>query len=297
MQPIDKIHHISAIVGDPNENIIFYRDVLGLKLVKQTVNFDDPHTYHLYFSNQSVDNGTIMTFFPWTNNRKGRVGSGQVGTIAFRIPKSSLPFWHSHLAHHRVSVKKTRLFNRPTLELSDSHGLALALVESNTNANSSAILGFHGAVLLSAHPAETVRTLTDELGLKKELETGEHHHLLTAGEARHHIIVPKTDMRFGRWGIGTVHHIAWSVPTSQVQKEWQSFLAEHQYRVTEVKDRKYFNAIYFPEHGNILFEIATEEPGFAVDEPFDDLGTQLMLPPQFESRRSEITAHLPRLDV
>ncbi|MCA5013037.1 MULTISPECIES: VOC family protein [unclassified Enterococcus] len=297
MNPIDKIHHISAIVGDPQENLQFYRDVLGLRLVKQTVNFDDEHTYHLYYSNQSVDNGTILTFFPWSNAHKGRVGSGQVGTIAFRIPKGTTAYWKEHLAKHQISVKETELFNQPTLELQDSHDLSLALVEGVETADSAAILGFHGTVLLSADPEATSNTLVNDLGLESAVTTEKSYSFYTKGTQKHQIIVPKTVMKFGRWGVGTVHHIAWSVPTYESQKQWQDYLYTHHYSVTEIKDRNYFKAIYFQEHGDIIFEIATETPGFTVDESFENLGKQLMLPPQFEARRAEIISRLPRLDV
>ncbi|GGC79538.1 VOC family protein [Enterococcus wangshanyuanii] len=297
MNPIDKIHHISAIVGDPQENLHFYRNVLGLRLVKQTVNFDDEHTYHLYYSNQSVDNGTIITFFPWNNAHKGRVGSGQVGTIAFRIPKGTAAYWKEHLAKHQVSVKESELFNQLTLELQDSHDLSLALVEGEESADSPDILGFHGAVLLSADPDATSQTLVQDLGLETGKSTEENYTFYTHGVQRHQIILPKIAMKFGRWGVGTVHHIAWSVPTYESQAQWQDYLYTHQYGVTEIKDRNYFKAIYFQEHGSIIFEIATEVPGFTIDESFENLGKQLMLPPQFEARRDQIIAHLPKLDV
>ncbi|MFS1087006.1 VOC family protein [Enterococcus casseliflavus] len=297
MQPIQQIHHISAIVGDPQTNVAFYRDVLGLRLVKQTVNFDDPYTYHLYYSNQALENGTIITFFPWANAHPGRVGSGQVGTIAFRIPKGSSAYWQEHLAKHQVTVQESTLFDRPTLELHDQHDLSLALVEAEESAETPAILGFHGAVLLSAQPEATIQTLADDLGLNIFNKTEKSTHLHTAGTLAHEIVVPHEALPAGRWGVGTVHHIAWSVPTEAVQKEWQEYLYDQRYGVTEIKDRNYFKAVYFQERGNIVFEIATETPGFLVDEPLETLGQQLMLPAQFESRRAEIEDRLPDLSV
>ena len=297
MQPIDKIHHLSAIVGDPQENLQFYRDVLGLRFVKQTVNYEDEHTYHLYYSNQTVDNGTIMTFFPWTNAHKGRVGSGQVGTIAFRIPQGSTPFWKAHLASHHIAVKETNLFLQPTLELQDSHDLALALVEADEVATTPAILGFHGSVLLSANPVATAQTLAQDLGLEAGSDSTTSYHFYTVGAAHHHIVVPKEALSVGRWGIGTVHHIAWSVPDAERQLAWHTYLSTQQYNVTDVKERNYFKALYFQEPGNILFELATEGPGFTLDEPLETLGNTLMLPVQFESRRAEISAHLPKFNL
>lgn len=297
MQPIDHIHHISAIVGDPQANVAFYREVLGLRLVKQTVNFDDPHTYHLYYSNQAIENGTIITFFPWANAHPGRVGSGQVGRIAFRIPKDSSDYWQTRLNQAGIAVQESTLFKQKTLELADVHDLALALVEAEETADTPDILGFHGAVLLSAQPEATIQTLTQDLGLQMIDKTETSSHFLTTGKLHHEIVVPHQALPAGRWGVGTVHHIAWSVPTDEAQKEWQAYLYDQQYEVTEIKDRQYFHAIYFQEHGSIVFEIATEAPGFLVDEPLASLGEALKLPPQFEAQRADILAHLPQLNI
>ncbi|OTN75163.1 hypothetical protein A5886_000233 [Enterococcus sp. 8G7_MSG3316] len=297
MQPIEHIHHISAIVGDPQANVAFYRQVLGLRLVKQTVNFDDPYTYHLYYSNQHIENGTIITFFPWANAHAGRVGSGQVGRIAFRIPKDSSDYWREHLRRSGIAVQESTLFKQKTLALADTHDLALALVESEETADTPDILGFHGAVLLSAQPAATMQTLTHDLGLQLVEETETSSHFLTTGQQHHEIVVPHQALPAGRWGVGTVHHIAWSVPTDTAQKEWQTYLHDQQYGVTEIKDRHYFHAIYFQEHGSIVFEIATQTPGFLVDEPLETLGETLTLPPQFEAQRADILAHLPQLKI
>ena len=297
MQPIDHIHHISAIVGDPQANVAFYREVLGLRLVKQTVNFDDPHTYHLYYSNQAIENGTIITFFPWANAHPGRVGSGQVGRIAFRIPKDSSDYWQTRLNQAGIAVQESTLFKQKTLELADVHDLALALVEAEETADTPDILGFHGAVLLSAQPEATMDTLTQDLGLQLIDQTDTSSHFQTVGQQQHEIVVPHTALPAGRWGVGTVHHIAWSVPTEEAQKEWQTYLYDQHYGVTEIKDRQYFHAVYFQERGSIVFEIATEGPGFFVDEPLNVLGQTLKLPPQFEARRGEIMAHLPQLNI
>jgi glyoxalase family protein len=296
MQPVQQIHHLSAIVGNAQTNVDFYREVLGLRLVKQTVNFDDPERYHLYYSNQEIENGTIITFFPWINTYAGRVGSGQVGTVAFRIPKGSSSYWKQHLAAHQITVHESQLFGQPTLELHDHHDLALALVEGEA-AETTDILGFHGTVLLSAKPVATFETLTKDLGLQMLAETAKDYRLVTVGPLKHEIILPKESMRPGRWGIGTVHHVAWSVPNDDVQANWQEYLSKQGYDVTEIKDRKYFRAVYFKEPGNILFELATEKPGFLVDEPIETLGQKFMLPTQFEAQRKEIEAKLPELPV
>lgn len=288
MEAIKRIHHISAIVGDPRENIDFYEGVLQLKFIKQTVNFDDPETYHLYYGNETADVGTTMTFFNWDNEARGRVGSGQVGRIAFRIPKGSMAYWNERLTGFNVNFTVSRLFLAPTIELEDPHNLAIALVESDMEADSPAILGFHGAALLSSQPKQTIETLRDDLGLVLEKEDETAAHLVTVGEEKHHIIVPKEKLSRGRFGVGTVHHIAWSVPTDEEHREWQNYMFEEGYNVTEIKDRQYFKAIYLAEKGHVIFEFATDGPGFTINETFEELGTRLMLPPQYEHMREHL---------
>lgn len=288
MEAIKRIHHISAIVGDPRENIDFYEGVLQLKFIKQTVNFDDPETYHLYYGNETADVGTTMTFFNWDNEARGRVGSGQVGRIAFRIPKGSMAYWNERLTGFNVNFTVSRLFLAPTIELEDPHNLAIALVESDMEADSPAILGFHGAALLSSQPKQTIETLRDDLGLILEKEDETAAHLITVGEEKHHIIVPKEKLPRGRFGVGTVHHIAWSVPTDEEHREWQNYMFEEGYNVTEIKDRQYFKAIYLAEKGHVIFEFATDGPGFTINETFEELGTHLMLPPQYEYMREHL---------
>ena len=301
MEDISHIHHISAIVGNPEENIQFYRDILNLKLIKKTVNFDDPSTYHLYFANGNVDNGTILTFFNWPNNYKGRIGSGQVQRIAFRVPNGSLEHWETHLQSHGIETKRTQLFDKATVEFLDIHELPLALVESDdahSYDNGENILGFHGVSMLSTEPNQTVRTLNEDMGI--ELVSDDEHrvHLKTKGKWQHHVIVSKevANIRV-RWGVGVVHHIAWSVPNNDAHKAWQIKMKNKGYHVTDVKDRNYFNAIYMKERGGIIFEFATEGPGFTIDERFEDLGTQLMLPPQYEEHREALLNVLPPIRI
>lgn len=234
-----------------------------------------------------------MTFFNWPNENRGRVGSGQVGRIAFRIPKGSMGYWNERLTSFNINFVTSRLFLAPTMEFEDSHGLAIALVETEETSDKTAILGFHGTALLSSQPKQTVETLKSDLGLTfiKEDEVGAH--LVTVGEEKHHIIVPNEKLPRGRFGVGTVHHIAWSLPTDEIQREWQDYLYEEGYNVTEVKDRQYFKAIYFSEKGHVVFEMATDGPGFTVNESFEELGNSLMLPPQYEHMREELEKTLP----
>lgn len=297
MEAIKRIHHISAIVGDPNENVKFYRDVLGLRLIKQTVNFDDPGVYHLYFSTHELTPGTVITFFPWTNKNKGRKGSGQVGRIAFRVPKGSLGYWQERLTTQNILVETTQLFAKDTLEFDDSHGLELAIVEGENSSTNHDILGFHGAVLLSSNPQATKTLLTGLMGLKELENSNQHDHFETVGEEKHHIIVNVPAQPTGRFGIGTVHHIAWSVPDLTALKEWQDALQKSENGVTELKDRNYFNSVYTVEKGKVVFEFATDGPGFEIDEDNQSLGTSLKLPAQYEHNRSMYEKLLPRLDV
>lgn len=297
MEAIKRIHHITAIVGDPNENIKFYRDVLGLRLVKQTVNFDDPSVYHLYFGDEDGNPGTIITFFNWIVDRPGLKGSGQVGRIAFRIPKGTMGDWQKHLNDLDIKTQITQLFDKDTLEFDDVHGLELALVEGNDESDNKAIIGFHGAVLLSSHPEATNELLTSGLGLTPIQTQGQSYHFETVGSEKHHVITALPPSPRGRFGIGTVHHIAWSVPNLETLKEWQSFIQSQELGVTEVRDRNYFKSVYTSEFGYIVFEFATDEPGFAVDEDKKDLGKSLQLPTQYEHRREEYERTLPKLDL
>lgn len=290
MKPINRIHHISAIVGSSQENLWFYRTVLQLRLIKQTVNFDDPNVYHLYFDNENKK--AVITFFPWENAYQGRKGGGQVGRIAFRVPKGSLMYWQERLQEFNVPFEKNTLFGSDTLVFSDAHTLDLALVESDEESDTPNILDFHGAVLLSTAPEKTMSLLTDELGFVALQQDEEYAHFKTNSAEAHHILIPRDAVPAGRWGVGTVHHIAWSLDSNEEQREWQDYLFELGFGVTEVKDRQYFNAIYMREWGGIIFEYATVAPGFAVDEPEDALGTQLKLPPQYEPMRESIQAHL-----
>jgi glyoxalase family protein len=298
MKAIQHIHHISAIVGNPAENIKFYRDVLQLKLIKKTVNYDDPSTYHLYFSNDSVDNGTILTFFNWPDAYKGRVGAGQVSTIAFRIPQGTTDVWEQHLINHNVHVTRMELFDSNALMFKDTHGLSLALVEDKDVRDTAAIIGFHGVTMLSEQPEKTIQLLTAEMGLKQLNDKPNETHLVTVGEWQHHVVVKKVFPNVvGRWGVGVVHHIAWSVPDEQTQLDWRTSLVNKGYKLTDVKERFYFKAVYMAEPGNIIFEFATAGPGFTIDEPFDKLGRNLMLPPRLEEQREELERQLPTINI
>jgi glyoxalase family protein len=301
------IHHITAIVGHPQENVDFYAGVLGLRLVKKTVNFDDPGTYHLYFGNEGGKPGTIMTFFPWAGASQGKIGDGQVGVTSYVVPKGAMKFWKKRLESFNIPFTVRERFSEEYLEFDDPHGLHLEIVEREEGEVNAwtfggvtpevAIKGFGGATLLSAHPDKTAVLLENILGLELIGKDGDFARYRSSAEIGNVIDLKLTTIGRGTMGAGTVHHIAWRAKDDQDQLEWQKYVEENGYGVTPVRDRNYFNAIYFKEHGEILFEIATDPPGFAHDEPEATMGEKLMLPEQYEQSRGKIKQSLLPFEV
>jgi glyoxalase family protein len=301
------IHHITAIVGHPQENIDFYAGVLGLRLVKQTVNFDDPGTYHLYFGDGGGKPGTIITFFPWADADQGRIGDGQVGITSYVVPVGSLDFWEKRLAKFNIEYKKVERFGETYLQFDDSHGLHLEIVEREAGelndwtfgevTKEVAIKGFGGATLYSSAPQETAATLVDVMGLELVATEGDYTRFKASAKIGNIIDLKMVTGVRGTMGVGTVHHIAWRAQDDADHLEWQQHAMNHVRRVTELKDRNYFNALYFRESGEILFEIATDPPGFAHDETPESMGTQLMLPVQYEQHREQLVNSLIPIQV
>ncbi|KAB2332140.1 ring-cleaving dioxygenase [Cytobacillus depressus] len=301
------IHHISAIVGHPQENVDFYAGVLGLRLVKQTVNFDDPGTYHLYFGDEGGKPGTIITFFPWANAYQGRIGDGQVGVTSYAVPKGAMSFWEERLEKFNVSFSKLKRFGEQYLAFDDPHGLHLEIVERDEGEVNTwnfggvtpevAIKGFGGATLFSAHPDKTAELLEQVMGLELIGKEGDFIRFRSSADIGNIIDLKAIPTGRGQMGVGTVHHIAWRASDDNDQLEWQKYVAANGYAVTPVQDRNYFNAIYFREHGEILFEIATDPPGFAHDESQETMGEQLMLPVQYEQYREELERRLIPIKV
>lgn len=292
------LHHITSIVGDPQENVDFYAGVLGLRLVKKTVNFDDPGTYHLYFGDEGGKPGTIITFSPWANAHKGKIGDGQVGVTSYAVPVGAMEFWEKRLENFNISFKKTERFGEQYLEFDDPHGLGLEIVEreeGELNARNFggvtpdvAIKGFGGATLLSKQPQETAKLLEEVMGLE---QVGKEENLIrfrSSSDIGNIIDLKLTTDESGQMGVGTVHHIAWRAIDDEDQLDWKRHVEGFGYNVTAAKDRNYFNAIYFRESGGVLFEIATDPPGFAHDESQETMGEKLMLPEQYESQREKI---------
>ena len=306
---INGIHHITAIASSACENLAFYEKVLGLRMVKKTVNFDDPYTYHLYYGNSSGSPGTIITFFPWEKLPRGRTGAGMVVSIAFSIPGDSADCWRKHLKGHGIEIKETERFGDRTIRFEDPHGLSLELIaapkdysttswERSTLSSAPGIIGLHSATALLNSLEETQFLLMDLMGMELHKKEGNRNRFKMKNDAAfglfYDVLVdPRAEK--GRQGGGTVHHIAFRTATYDEQKSWQKRLMENGLSVTPIIDRKYFKSIYFHEPGGVLFEIATDPPGFAVDEPYEKLGRDLKLPEQYEPLRHEIERRLPQL--
>jgi glyoxalase family protein len=303
------IHHVTAIAGDPQANVDFYAGVLGLHLVKVTVNYDDPHTYHLYYGDDRGQPGTILTFFPWPGAPRGRTGTGQVTVTAFAIPDGSLGFWVDRLKNHEVGFAgPSQRFDEEVIALQDPDGLHLELVTgasgSGTNPRPDgtipgklAIQRFRGVTVAVEGYERTAGLLTATLGLREVGAKGNRfRYALGAGGA--HGFVDLLCLPSGPRGhvaVGAVHHIAWRTPDDGGQRAWRESIARLGYNVTPIIDRTYFHSIYFREPGGVLFEIATDLPGFAVDESPDQLGRRLTLPTWLESTREDLATVLPAL--
>ncbi|PFJ08965.1 ring-cleaving dioxygenase [Bacillus cereus] len=301
------IHHISAMVNDAQRTIDFYAGVLGLRLVKKTINFDRPEVYHLYFGNESGEPGTVITFFPWPKQLKGRIGTGQVGVTGYMIPNGSMPFWENRLQKFNIEFVSSVRFGETYLQFQDPDGLQIELVEREGNPQNTwsfggigvenAIKGFSGATLYSAQPNKTAQLLEEVFGLECIGQEDGFLRFQSEAEVGNIIDIKLTASIRGLMGAGTVHHIAWRAKDEEEHQEWWSMLQEKGYYPTEILDRNYFKALYFHEAGGILFEIATDPPGFAVDEPTKELGEKLMLPSWLEPKREELEEILPPIEV
>ena len=276
------IHHVTALASDPQRNLDFYTGVLGLRLVKLTVNFDDPGTYHLYYGNHEGTPGTIMTFFPWPAASRGSVGAGQVSEVSFAVPHGSTDHWARKL--QKVPEADGSLL------FADPDGLPLRLEPSAEGAGH-AIQRFAGVTLQERQAPSTADLLTTAMGF----EANGDNLFRSANDVV--LLAEDAYAKPGRMGAGTVHHVAFRAETEERQLEWQQLLKKRGLHVTEVLDREYFHSIYFREPGGVLFEIATDPPGFAVDELPSELGTHLKLPPWLEPRRTDIERKLPKLSL
>ena len=304
------IHHVTAIAGLARRNVDFYSRALGLRMVKKTVNFDDPGTYHFYYGDETGHPGTILTFFPWEHVASGRLGVGETQETLFRVPETSLGYWahrfiEKGVAHEAVDKR----FGETVLSFKDPDGTRLALVavpgiESEPAWSGGdvpaehAIRGFHSVSLLLRDVGPTGAILTDVFGFSEAGSEGTTVRFKAEGTEIGGIVDIRIagDFLRGRQGGGSVHHIAFRAADDEAEFAMMKKLAEnHGIRTTDQKDRNYFRSLYFREPGGVLFEIATDIPGFAVDEPLESLGKSLKLPPQYELRRKDIEAALPAL--
>ncbi|MCB1495039.1 MAG: ring-cleaving dioxygenase [Bauldia sp.] len=305
------IHHVTAIAGRASRNLDFYTRVLGLRLVKKTVNFDDPLTWHLYFGDEAGNPGTILTFFPWEHAAPGRRGVGETSETAFRVPAVSIGHWLHRFIEHGVSHDApAKRFGEPVLRFTDPDGTSLALVGvAGAEAEAArtgggipaehAIRGFHGVTLMLGEAAPTAAILTDVLGFVAAGREGGIHRFRAEGAKAGGIVDIHEVGGFlaGRSGRGSVHHVAFRAADDEAQSAMAERLAD-EFRLwpTEQKDRKYFRSVYFREPGGVLFEIATDLPGFAVDEAPEALGSALQLPSFLEPDRAGIVAALVPLE-
>ena len=306
------LHHVTAIASDPQRNVDFYVGLLGLRLVKRTVNFDDPGTYHFYFGDARGTPGTILTFFPWPGARRGRRGVGQIETTAFAISPASAGYWLDRFKEQHVTAEKAPArFGEEVIRLTDPDGLLLELIVSDSFAKieswidgvvpaEHSLRGFHSVSAALEGYERTAKLLTESFGYRLVEESGNRFRFAAASDAAAGRIVDLLCMPDGRSGnvaAGSVHHIAFRARNDVEQVEWREHLVELGYNVTPVIDRTYFHSIYFREPGGILFEIATEPPGFTLDENLEELGSQLRLPPWMESARPQIEHVLPPIRV
>lgn len=309
---IPGIHHVTGISGPAQQNIDFYVGLLGLRLVKRTVNFDDPATYHLYYGDEVGRPGSILTFFPWRGVPRGRAGRGTTMETAFSVSPGAIDFWTARLAARSVHVRtaSTR-FGDKVILFEDPDGLPLALV-ADPDADryegwadgpvdsGRAIRSFYGVTLASADPEATTRVLSEIFGFEVAGEESGRTRFRASADAPGRVVDLIQVDEPARRGIGTIHHVAFRARDAEEQIAWQDRIMEYGLDVTDVRDRKYFRSIYFREPGGVLFEIATDDPGFTADEALESLGTSLMLPewlepqrPVIESRLDEVTLPYP----
>ncbi|HEY7202098.1 MAG TPA: ring-cleaving dioxygenase [Candidatus Dormibacteraeota bacterium] len=309
MASLPGIHHVTAITGDAQTNVDFYVGLLGLRLVKRTVNFDDPGSYHLYYGDELGRPGSAMTFFVWPGAYRGRQGPGQVGATAFSVPSGSLDWWGQRLEDADVVVEpvEDRLGDE-VMGFDDPEGMRLELVAADQPdprepwrdglvPAQRAIRGFHSVTLSLAGYEETARMLTGTLGFQPVAAGGPRARYTTGEPGGVVDLLAQPDAPAGLTAAGTVHHVAWRTPDDPSQLAWRERVVAAGYDVTPVLDRQYFHSIYFREPGGVLFEIATDVPGFTVDEPAERLGEELRLPARLEPLRAELALRLPPFTV
>lgn len=305
------IHHITAIAGDAQRNFNFYSNILGLRFIKKTVNFDDPKTYHFYFGDEIGNAGTVLTFFPWGSDvQQGRRGSGMATEIGYSVPKGSLKFWRKRFEQYNVIFNNTgEKFGEKYLTFLDPDGLKIELIESKSADKRKgwetseikkdvALKGFHNITLTLNSIKATAAILTDIFGYKL-IETHVNRYRYAIDTVQTAAIVDLVELPEEKKGFvanGIVHHVAFRVINDDILKFFREKIVKQGYDITPQIDRQYFHSLYFREPGGVLFEIATDNPGFTVDESVEELGKHLKLPEQYELRRKEIEEHLVKVN-
>ena len=318
MNPVLGIHHITAVAGDPQANVDFYHNLLGQRLVKKTVNFDDPGTYHFYFGDKIGSPGTILTFFPWQHMARGRRGNGEVAATAYAIGSASVDYWRERLTGHGVTVGEVQTrFGAEVISFQDPDGMVIELIVRDGRATyhhwqqgpipaEHALRGFFGATLWVGEAQGTADLLTGSLGFTFIGQESSRTRFRAAtevfGTSSDDIgltidLLERPGMPSGRLGAGSVHHIAFRTVDDEEQGQYLQALRASGHQVSPVMDRQYFHSIYFRAPSGVLFEIATDAPGFLYDEPIDELGTHLKLPPWLEAQRAEIERIVPPLTL
>jgi glyoxalase family protein len=303
------IHHITAIAGNAKKNHDFYTRILGLRLVKKTVNFDDPNTYHLYYGDEQGTPGSILTFFPWGEIAAGRRGSRQATEIGYSVPEGSFDFWLKRFEANNVIYNKvSEKFGEPYLTVLDPDGLKLELIASKTEDTRTpweigevtalnATKGFHNVTITTNKMQPTADILTGVFGYRLLEQHVNRYRFITDAVSNAAIVdlVEIPEEKVGHVSGGSVHHVAFRVKNEAVLMEYRDKIAALGFNITDKIDRNYFYSLYFREPGGVLFELATDNPGFSVDEPTAELGTHLMLPPQYEQYRANLESTLPSL--
>jgi glyoxalase family protein len=310
MQRVQGIHHITAVAGAPQRNLDFYHAVLGQRIIKQTVNFDDPGTYHLYYADAVGTPGTNITFFPWQYMKRGQRGNGEVGSTSYAIPAGAVDYWRDRLTARGVSVREGERFGKTVLAFVDPDGMDIELEPTDAPGdvilwNGSgipdeyAIRGFSGATLFIDSLARLEEVLVGVMGYSREAVDGSRVRYRAGSNGVGSLLdaVERRGAPQAVFGAGSVHHIAFRTIDDTEQVEYLSALRAAGFGVSDVRDRQYFHSIYFREPNGVLFEIATDAPGFLVDETVETLGTTLRLPPWYEAQRAAIEARLPRLVI
>lgn len=302
------LHHITAISDNAKGNLDFYTNVLGLRLVKKTVNFDDPGTYHFYFGDEQGTPGTIITFFPWEGIGAGKNGAGMATHTGYAVPEGSFDFWKERLAQYRITTEENEIFGEKFLSFNDPDGLQLQLVVpshpdgrkpwiTQEVSQDAAIRGFHNVVLTLRSAEATSKVLTDILGYSLKKQDGNRYRFTTDAIDTANIvdIIEIPTVPAGRNAAGTNHHIAFRVENDDILMGFREKVLNAGLDITPKINRDYFFSLYFREPGGVLFELATDNPGFTVDETLENLGRSLKLPKRYESMRSQIESVLPEL--